>query len=292
MGRKGRSVTLSLSDENKARLEQLALDYGMTWGDRANISKLIEAIARRKIKLAANHDWPTQRIELLNRIRNLLVDVGRIEDAVAIAELLRDRSELTLPLRQELDTFLSQDIHPWRIDVERYIKRQQPFQLSYQDPRDQTFHFNIYYAEIVPRGDRQYLDCWCLETDGNTDLPELAHNRTLRLDRITDAAVTSIKVDASKPQQWRSGLDSVEAVMYLFEGLAFAYRKRMQDISIDWLPERPRVRCVKRNISSSFWFERDILPYGADCEVISPAALRERVQTTATSMAQRYALSE
>ncbi len=289
MGRKGRSITISLSDEDKARLEELALEYGMRWGDRANISKLIEAIARQTLKIAHNNDWPIERIVLLDRIRGLLVDMGRVQDAVAIAELLRARSELTIPLRQELDTFLERDIHPWRIEIERYIKRERPFQLSYQDPRDQIFHFNIYYAKIVPRGDRQYLDCWCAETDGNKDLPDLEHNRTLRLDRITDAAVTAITPGDRSSQQWRKGLDTLEVEMHLYGGLAFGYSsKRGQDVVVEWLPDAPRTRRIVRSISSSFWFERDILPYGADCEVISPPALRSRIQATVQSMAQRY----
>ncbi|MEL6489222.1 MAG: WYL domain-containing protein [Cyanobacteria bacterium J06621_3] len=277
-------MTISLMDEDKARLEALAIEYGMTWGDRANISKLIEAIARRKIKLAANHDWTLERIDLLDRARKALVDAGMVQDAKLLAELLCDRTELTIPKRQELMQFLERDVPAWRITVERYINRQQPFQLSYQDAADNLFQFTIRYAQIVPRNDRQYLDCLCEEISNSTDLPELAHNRTLRLDKIVDAAV--IKTQS----QWeKQGLGTIDVEMHLYGGLFFNYSsKRGSDLLVERLSEPPQTLLVKRRITSTFWFVRDILPYGADCEVMGPPNLREKVGAIARSMAQRY----
>lgn len=282
MGRKGRSVTLSLSDEDKERLEAIALHYDMTWGDRANISKLIEAIARQKLKIAPNHDWSVERISLLDRARKLLVDAGKMEDARAIAELLRSRTELTIPLRQQLEQFLERDVRPWRLQVERYISRNQPFQLSYQDAADNLFQFTIHHARIVPRNERQYLDCWCEEIGNSTDLPDLAHNRTLRLDRIIDATVTPTKAN------WRKDLATVEVEMLLYGGLVFNYTRKGRDSSVERLEDQPQTLRVLRNITSSFWFMRDILPYGADCEVIRPVELREKVGAIAQQMYQRY----
>ncbi len=283
MGRKGRSVTISLSDEDKAQLEILALEYDMTWGDRANISKLIEAIARKTLKIANNHDWTIERIEMLNRARMLFADKGEIQDAIALAELLKSRGELTIPLRREIETFLERDIRPWRVQIERYINRQQPFQLSYQDAAENLWQFTVHYAKIVPRDDREYLDCWCVETSGSKDLPELAHNRTLRLDRITEADVTKVKTS------WRDSLDTIEVQLHLYGGLVPAYRsKQGRDIEVEKISLSPPILKVTRRITSTFWFERAILPYGADCEVIEPAAVREKVGAIARGMSQRY----
>ncbi len=282
MGRKGRSVTLSLSDEDKARLESLALEYDMTWGDRPNISKLIEAIARKTLKIAPNHDWPRALVEVLIRAQKLLEDAGRLEEAKMLAKLLCDRSELTLPQRHELEQFLTTE-RSWRLEIERYINRQQPFRLSYQDAADNVFQFTIYHAQIVPRGDRLYLDCWCEDTEGSQDIPELAHNRTLRLDRITEAAIAPMKAS------WREDLDTVAVEMYLYGGLAFNYSsKQGRDVVVEWLAEAPQTRRVVRNITSTFWFMRDVLPYGGECEVIGPADLREKVEAIAQQMYQRY----
>ncbi len=284
MGRKGQSVTLSISERDKAQLESLAMELGMTWGDRANISKLVEAIARRQLLIAPNHDWKIERINALNQARAALVDAGKIEAAMAIAQLLLDRSELTIPLRNELEQFVAQPTQAWRLEVERYIRRQQPFQLSYQDAAERVWQFTIRYAAIVPHEDRQYLDCWCEETEGAQGLPELQHNRCLRLDRIADAAIAQVS------GQWRqSGLATIAVEFHLFRGLAFAYRsKNAIDEVNEWHETLPQVRRVVRQVSSTFWLIREILRYGQDCEVVAPESVRELMKQELLGMCDRY----
>lgn len=285
MSRKGHSITLSLKEQDKAQLEALALEFGMTWGDRPNISKLVEAIARRQLVIAPNHDWTRERITALNHARTALIDAGQIETAVAIAQLLLERSELTIPLRAELEQFVQQPVTPWRLEVERYIRQHQPFQLSYQDAAGRVWQFSIRYAELVTHEERQYLDCWCDETEGNQDLPELQHNWCLRLDRITDASIAPVA------GQWHSGLAFVLVEIHLFRGLAFAYHsKTNQDEMNEWSNDLPQVRRVVRRVSSTFWFLREILRYGQDCEVISPESVRNRLKHELSSLCNRYGL--
>lgn len=69
MSRKGQSITLSISERDKAELENLARELGMMWGDRPNISKLVEAIAQRELLITRNNDWSTDRIEALSTLR-------------------------------------------------------------------------------------------------------------------------------------------------------------------------------------------------------------------------------
>ena len=45
------AITLSLSAERKARLEELALAMGATWGEKPNISALVRMIADGRITL-------------------------------------------------------------------------------------------------------------------------------------------------------------------------------------------------------------------------------------------------
>lgn len=52
MSRKQESITLSLSLEHKAELEQKALEFGCLWGDKPNISALLKAIADSEILLS------------------------------------------------------------------------------------------------------------------------------------------------------------------------------------------------------------------------------------------------
>jgi len=284
MSRKGHSITLSIQERDKAQLEQIATEQGMLWGDRPNISRLVEAIARRELLVGRNNDWSDDRILALQQAMRSLTDNGQTNEAQIIARLLLERSELTIPLRSEIENLLATPTISWRMELDQYIHRQIPFQLTYCDAADRPWTFNIRYARIAFRERRQYLECWCEETEGNQDLPELQHNRTLRLDRIPDAALASV------PGQWRFGLDTIDAEMHILGGLAFAYQSRPEDILNEWISEPPNTRRVVRRISSTFWFFREILPYGEDCMIIRTESLRNRFIVKLRSLYEQYGL--
>lgn len=130
MSRKGHSITLSISDDDKAELEAIAKELGYTWGDRPNISKLVEALARRQLLIAPNHNWSQTRITALNQALKALVDTGQIEQAREIAQLLIERSELSIPFRAEIERFLGNQQPSWVLEIKRRILQQQPFRLS------------------------------------------------------------------------------------------------------------------------------------------------------------------
>lgn len=285
MSRKGQSITLSLSARDKAELEAIALELGILWGERANISKLVEAIARRQLLVLPNQDWTDSRIQALDRTIGALTDIGEMEQARIVAELLLERSELSIPLRRKIQGFVDNLPPPWRLEIDRYLRRQHPFELSYQDAAGRLWQFTIRYGRINLHEKRQYLDCWCEETEGNLDIPELQHNWCLRLDRIQDAAITPIK------GQWRHNLDQIEVEMHLFRGLAFAYQARREDQENDWLPDQSRVRRVVRNISSTFWFLREVKQYGKDCQIIAPDSVRSRYIDELIATCNQYNLT-
>ncbi|RCJ39411.1 WYL domain-containing protein [Nostoc punctiforme NIES-2108] len=283
MSRKGQSITLSISEHDKAELEAIAREFGMMWGEeQPNISKLIKAIAQRKLLIGNNNDWKEPRIRALHRCINALTDIGQIEQAQIIANLLLERSELSLPLRGEIERFLENLPPPWRLEIDRYILREQPFQLSYQDAAERVFNFTVRYAKVTPHEKRVYLDCWCEETEGNFDIPELVHNWSLRLDRITEAAVMPIS------GEWRTNLAEIEVEMHLFAGLAFAYQAKPEDNINEWLPDKVRVRRVVRRISSTFWFMREVMQYAPDCVVISPESVRDRLKQKLLTLCNLY----
>jgi hypothetical protein len=283
MSRKGHSITLALQEQDKVQLEHLALELRYTWGNRPNISKLVEAIARRKLLIAPNHDWQPQRIQALNRARQALVDAGEIETALHLAALLLERSELTIPLRKELERFVAKPASSWRLEVEQFIRRQHPFKLSYQDAAGQVWSFTVRYAEIVRHENRQYLDCWCEETQGNRDVPELTHNWCLRLDRITDAVVQQMS------GSWKQGLAAIAVEMHLRGGLAFAYEsKSTHDQINEWLTESPPTRQVVRQVTNSFWFIREVLRYGKDCLVVSPEYIQTKIKHEISELYRSY----
>jgi hypothetical protein len=104
MSRKGQSITLSVSERDKTQLEAIALQFGMKWGDDPNISKLIKSIAQHELIVSKNNDWQDSRIRALHRCISALTDIGQNEQGEIIANLLLERSELSVPLRSEEHT--------------------------------------------------------------------------------------------------------------------------------------------------------------------------------------------
>ena len=284
MSRKGQSITLSVSERDKAELEAIALELGMMWGDRPNISKLVEAIARRQLLVFPNNNWSETRIRALERAIRALTDIDQIEQAKIIADLLLERSELSLPLRAEIERFLENLPPPWRLEINHYIRRQQPFQLSYQDAAERVWNFTVYHAKVTLHEKRQYLDCRCAETEGNQDIDDLRYNWCLRLDRIQEAAVTAVE------GQWLPSLAQIEVEMHLLRGLAFAYQAKPEDSANDWLPDQPRVRRVVRKVSSTFWFLREVMQYAEDCVIVSPESVRSRFTQKLLALCNQYGL--
>jgi predicted DNA-binding transcriptional regulator YafY len=47
-------------------------------------------------------------------------------------------------------------------------------------------------------------------------------------------------------------------------------------------------RRIIRPIASSFWFFREILPYGEDCELIAPDNLRQLFRAKVQALAAQY----
>lgn len=284
MTRKGKSITLSVSERDKTALEHLALSFDMTWGDRPNISRLVEAIARGRLRIAANHDWNRERIDTLHQALNHLKDEGYAHEALALAHLLLERSELNYPLRQAIQAWVDRPATPWRIDLDCCIRQQRPFRLVYQDAADRIWQFTVRHARITRHEERQYLDCWCDETEGNQDIADLRHNWSLRLDRIPDEAVIS-----PAPGHWQPELGHIAVEFHLLNRLALGYRtKTGADLDNQWLAEQQQRRVVRR-IHNTFWFFREIRRYGADCVLVGPAEVRDRFAQDVLAMAQHYA---
>ncbi|EKV02079.1 hypothetical protein Lepto7375DRAFT_4281 [Leptolyngbya sp. PCC 7375] len=283
MVRKRPSITLTISDHEKAQLEALAMEFGQTWGDKPNVSKLIKAIANGKLLIANNHDWSCDRTTTLNQALNLLKDGGYFNEAMELAHLLLERSELNHPLRQEIQTWVDHPGPPWRTHIDSFIRQVRPFRLTYQDAADRIWSFTVRHAIIQRHEDRQYLDCWCDETQGNQDIAALHHNWCLRLDRIpNEAVITPIEA------QWKPQLDHIEVEFHLINRLAVAYRsKKGADLTNEWLPEQ-QIRRVTRQIQNTFWFFREIRRYDPDCIIIGPEDVRARFIENLTLALQNY----
>ena len=85
MGRKEESITLSLTSDDKASLEALAVKHGCLWGKNPNISKLIQQIAIGQLKVVAESDKVLETQALLKssdvkRLYELLEEKFRGEE--------------------------------------------------------------------------------------------------------------------------------------------------------------------------------------------------------------------
>ncbi|MEM7552991.1 MAG: WYL domain-containing protein [Cyanobacteria bacterium P01_A01_bin.84] len=282
MSRKGKSITLSVSEWDKAELENIALEFGCTWGERPNISKLVEAIARRQLIIAPNNDWTDERIKALEIARTALIDLGKIDEAKEIAHLLQSRSELSIPFREEIEIFLNNSLPAWRQQIDNLIHRQQPFRISYQDVAERLWSYTVLHARIVAIEKRQYLMCCAEESEGNQDVGGLQHNWTLRLDRIQEAAVVSVD------KTWKDDLERIPVEFHLLGRLAFAYQRKHEDVFVSELEGEPPIKRVIRNISGTFWFFREISRYGKDCAIISPDSVRDRMKSQLHNLCNLY----
>lgn len=286
MSSKRSSFNLSIADHEKARLEQLALEFGQTWGDKPNVSKLIKAIACGKLRIATNHDWSRDRIDTLNRILGWLKDNGQLPEALELAHLLLERGELSNPLRYEIQAWVDKPSTPWRLDLDRCIRLQRPFRLIYQDAAERLWTFTVRHAVIERHEDRQYLDCWCDETEGNQDIEALKHNWSLRLDRIPEEAVIS-QVDG----HWQPELSHIQVEFHLLRGLALGYRSKTKaDLDVTWLSDK-QIKRVIRRIYNTFWFFREVRRYGADCVLIGPEEVRDRFACDVSELFKHYCSS-
>lgn len=166
---------------------------------------------------------------------------------------------------KELDTLQSSKIL-------NLITHKTPFRIGYADAAGRPFTFTARYAERVKRDNQYYLECWCDETEGNQDLEPLKHNWCLRFDRILNDENAIFPLD---PATWREqGMAIVPVQFELYGGLAHAYRLRPNDHEDNW---DGVVKTVTRDVTSTFWFIREIVRYTKDCKVLSPDSVRNKI---------------
>jgi len=252
---------------------QIARELKYVRGSQANLTGLVTAIARREIPLFPSSTLSDEQQEALVQAVLALRSQGAIGATKELAAWCLSQTELLPEYRVQLDGTISPLLQPWIQKVEEFIQQQQPFQLAYVDAANRPWTYTVRYATLSFWEKRSDLECWCEETEGNQDLPELRHNWSLRLDRITEGGIMPITGD------WHSALDTVEVEFELFDGLAHAYQQRNMDIAVEWRSLSPPHKRVVRRISNTFWFIREVLPYSKDCVVLHPDFVRQKVRS-------------
>jgi Predicted transcriptional regulator len=213
----------------------------------------------------------------LQKATEVLVDSGSVEEAQILLSLLVNRGNLQAPLRQSLLQKVSQPTQAWRILVDQQIARKQPFHVVYTDSQKQQMEYTARYAEICFYEKRFYLQIWCDQTEDSQDVPELRHNRCLRLDRINGI----LPIEG----EWRGSLDFIEVYLHFKGWLANAYEDKLDDL--DWKVV-DGVKQVVRRVVNSFWLIREVFRYGQDCEIVAPDSVRERFKQEVTKLYQLY----
>ncbi|OKH27445.1 WYL domain-containing protein [Chroogloeocystis siderophila] len=281
MPRKKETITLSIPPGTKEQLEAIACRFNILWGKDPSISGLIVAIAQHALELGKPFELDSNQINALQQAIKALNDAGRIGEAQTILTLLLDRGNLETPLRQSLLKQLSQPAQAWRILVDEYREKKQPFYILYHDSQDKDREYTVRHAEIKFFDKRFYLLVWCEETadveDDSQQLPELWHNRCLRLERIR--SIVPINGD------WRGELDYIEVQLHFLGWMVKAYERKNDDIEDITIRD---VRKVVRRVALPFWLIREVLRYEENCVIVSPEAMRDLLAAKLRTLCQLY----
>lgn len=281
MSRKKETITLSIPPGTKEQLEAIARRLNILWGKEPSVSGLIVAIAQQQLEVGQPFTLNSNQVKALRQAIKNLIDAGHVEDARTIIALLVDRGNLEAPLRQSLLQQDNQPIRGLRREIDELRNKQQPFHLLYSNSQGQELEYTVRYAEIRFYEKRFYLLIWCEETadveNDIPDIPELWHNRCLRLDRIK--SVLEISGD------WRDKLDYLKVHLHFRGWLVKAYDPKEDDLDDKIVGD---VRQVVRKVPNHFWLIREVRPYGNDCIIVSPDSVRDRFKQELRDLCHAY----
>lgn len=269
MSRKKETITLSIPPGTKEQLEELARRLNIMWGKEPSVSGLIVAIAQQQLEVGQPFTLNQEQVDALRQATVDLIDAGHVEEARTILTLLLNKGMLETPLRQSLLKQVSDSRKGWRLEIDNLRDKKQPFHLLYRNSQNQEMEYTVRYGEIKFYEKRFFLLVWCEETqDVENDiptLPELWHNRCLRLDRIVSILPMS--------GDWRGQLDYLKVQLHFRNGLVKAYESKSDDLE-DKI--KGDVRQVVRKVINCFWLNREVRRYGKDCIIVSPENVRDR----------------
>ncbi|ARV60134.1 transcriptional regulator [Nostocales cyanobacterium HT-58-2] len=281
MPRKKDTITLSIPPGTKEKLEEIARHFDISWGKEPSISGLIVAIAEQTLEVGKPFTLDSNQVNALQRAIKALNDAGCIGEAQTVLALLLERGNLEPPLRQSLMKQISQSTQGWRIQIEDWRKKQQPFYILYRNSQGKELEYTIRHAEPRSFDNRFYLLVWCEETDDVEndipELPELWHNRTLTYDRIQSA----VPINGN----WRGQLDYLEVYLHFYSWLKKGYQPKDDDVSDEIIGD---VRQVVRRVANPFWLIREVARYWDECVIVSPESMRDRLKHKVRNLCQLY----
>ena len=281
MPRKKDTITQSIPPGTKEKLEEIARHFDISWGKEPSISGLIVAIAEQTLEVGKPFTLDSNQVNALQRAIKALNDAGRIGEAQTVLALLIERGNLEPPLRQSLMKQISQSTQGWRIQIEDWRKKRQPFYILYRNSQGQELEYTIRHAEPRSFDNRFYLLVWCEEThDVENDIPELPelwHNRTLTYDGIQ----SSVPINGN----WRGQLDYIEVYLHFYGWLKKSYQAKDDDVDDQIIGD---VRQVVRRVANPFWLIREVARYWDECVIVSPQSMRDRIKHKLRNLCQLY----
>ncbi|BAZ11472.1 hypothetical protein NIES4071_32980 [Calothrix sp. NIES-4071] len=283
MPRKKDTITLSIPPGTKEKLEEIARILDIKWGKEPSISGLIVAIAEKTLEVGKPFTLESNQVNALQQAIKALNDAGRIGEAQTVLALLLERGNLEAPLRQSLMKQISYSTQGWRIQIEDWMKKQQPFYILYHNSQGQELEYTVRHAEPRSFDSRFYLLVWCEETQDVEnhipELPELWHNRCLTYDRIRSAVPIN--------GEWRGSLDYIKVYLHFRGWMKKSYRPKEDDIEDQDVGE---VRQIVRNVTNELWLIREVLRYEENCVIVAPESLRNRFKQKLLSVCDLYDL--
>jgi predicted DNA-binding transcriptional regulator YafY len=277
------TLTLSVPPGTKDRLAAIAERLGLRWGEQPSPSKLVAAIADGSVSVGAPVGLTGAQAAALLEALRALHDTGHVPEARELAPLLTSTGHLGPDQRMAVYAELARSELPFRGVIEEAIAHRTPIVLQYLGLKGTPSQYLARHVELTIRERRWYVDIYT-EDKPSADIPELAHNRCLRLDKIVSA------VPVLHAERWAPELSSIVAQLRLHGEDARYYERHDDDVHVGDLVETAAVpeRAVMRRVTFSWWFVRDILRHGSACRVEGPPALVEVVAGHLRRASERY----
>lgn len=175
---------------------------------------------------------------------------------------------------QLIPTNGSHEGNQWISIAMDFIESKTPIEIKYKTSNDTIEVIYARYAEIIRHELRYHLEIWSTQIGTDDNLP---YNQCLQFDRIVN-----IKAAIA---EWRSSLDMLEVEFCLDGKLTDIYIPKPADI----LDERHGdKRVIRRLISNTSWFIREIILYGENCEIIYPQQIQDLLIDQLKSTLDRY----
>jgi predicted DNA-binding transcriptional regulator YafY len=273
--RKKETITLSISPGTKEKIEEIARRFKIFWGKSPSPSGLIEALARQDLEVGEPFTLDRLQVQSLIESINALINLGKIQEAKCLTELLFERGALENFQCQSLLKQTSQATEIWRKILEEQIQKRQPFLLLYRNSDDLEETFTVRFAEIKFFEGVFYLLAWCEETAGNEEILALIHNRCFRLDRIIN--LLSIN------KLWRKNLD------FILVQLEFRENSKINIVKSE-TQDNDEINIVTRKVVNTDWLIQEVWQYRENCLIISPESVRDRFKALVQKIAERYSL--